>query len=59
MLSQDTFYAVYIVFKANEHFVGFDSTVQEASVSVGETNLTRKICLESDDDVPLQLLFMV
>ncbi|CAM0942962.1 unnamed protein product [Alopecurus aequalis] len=50
MLSQDTFYGVYIVFKANEHFVGFDTPVQEASVSVGETNLARKVCLESADD---------
>ncbi|KAM0878886.1 hypothetical protein ACQ4PT_034592 [Festuca glaucescens] len=50
MLSQDTIYAAYIVFKVNEHFLGLDYPVQEASVSVGETNLTRKVCLQSNDE---------
>ena len=50
MLSQDTIYAAYIVFKVNEHFVGLDYPVQEATVSIGETDLTRKVCLQSNDD---------
>jgi hypothetical protein len=50
MLSQDTIYTAYIVFKVNDHFVGLDYPVQEASISVGETNLTRKVCLQSNDE---------
>ena len=49
MLSEDTIYATYIVFKEDEHLRGFGFPVQEASVSVGETNLTRKVCLQSND----------
>uniref|UniRef100_A0ACD5ZI68 Uncharacterized protein n=1 Tax=Avena sativa TaxID=4498 RepID=A0ACD5ZI68_AVESA len=55
MLSEDTVYAAYIVFKLNEHFHGLDYPVQEASVSVGETSLTRKVCFqgyEAEDAVP-------
>uniref|UniRef100_A0ACD5YQ69 Uncharacterized protein n=1 Tax=Avena sativa TaxID=4498 RepID=A0ACD5YQ69_AVESA len=49
MLSEDTVYAAYMVFKLNEHFHGLDYPVQEASVSVGETNLTRKVCFQDYD----------
>uniref|UniRef100_A0ACD5ZAB8 Uncharacterized protein n=1 Tax=Avena sativa TaxID=4498 RepID=A0ACD5ZAB8_AVESA len=51
MLSEDTVYATYMVFKLNEHFHGLDYPVQEASVSVGETNLTRKVCFQDYDAV--------
>jgi hypothetical protein len=49
MLSQDTIYAAYIVFKLNEYFIGLDYPAQEASVSFGETNLTRKVCFQGYD----------
>src|SRR4051812_31387896 len=50
MLSQDTTYAAYMVFKMAEHFYGLDSPVQEASVSVGATSSTRKVCLQRNND---------
>ncbi|KAM0878882.1 hypothetical protein ACQ4PT_034590 [Festuca glaucescens] len=50
MLSEDTIYAAYIVFKLDEHSSGLDNPAQEASVSIAETNLTRKVCFHGYDD---------
>ncbi|KAK1620825.1 hypothetical protein QYE76_026342 [Lolium multiflorum] len=50
MLTRDTVYAAYIVFKVNENSLGLDYPVQDASISVGATNLTRKVCLEHNDE---------
>ncbi|KAM3223770.1 hypothetical protein ACQJBY_057255 [Aegilops geniculata] len=49
MLSQGTTYAAYMVFKMDENSYGLNFPVQEASVSSGATNLTRKVCLQADD----------
>ncbi|XP_047078376.1 putative F-box protein PP2-B12 [Lolium rigidum] len=54
MLTRDTVYAAYIVFKVNENSLGLDYPVQEASVSVGATNLTRKVCLEHNDEAEVR-----
>uniref|UniRef100_M8B6B7 Uncharacterized protein n=1 Tax=Aegilops tauschii TaxID=37682 RepID=M8B6B7_AEGTA len=50
MLSQDTTYAAYMVFKTTYNFYGLDFPVQEASISAGATNSTRKVCLQGNDD---------
>ncbi|KAF7081298.1 hypothetical protein CFC21_085254 [Triticum aestivum] len=50
MLSQDTTYAAYMVFKTTDNFYGLDFPVQEASISAGATNTTRKVCLQGNDD---------
>uniref|UniRef100_M8BPT0 Uncharacterized protein n=1 Tax=Aegilops tauschii TaxID=37682 RepID=M8BPT0_AEGTA len=50
MLSQDTTYATYMVFKKTDDLYGLAFPVQEASVSVGATNLTRKVCLQHNND---------
>ncbi|XP_047080292.1 putative F-box protein PP2-B12 [Lolium rigidum] len=50
MLSRDTVYAAYLVFKANENSFGLDYPVQDASVSVGVTSSTRMVCLQSNDE---------
>ncbi|XP_051191780.1 F-box protein PP2-B10-like [Lolium perenne] len=50
MLSLDTVYAAYLVFKANENSFGLDYPVQDASVSVGATSSTRMVCLQSNDE---------
>ncbi|XP_047078375.1 F-box protein PP2-B10-like [Lolium rigidum] len=50
MLSEDTTYAAYIVFKLEERSIGLDYPAQEASVSVGGTSLTRKVCFHGYDD---------
>ncbi|XP_044955817.1 F-box protein PP2-B10-like [Hordeum vulgare subsp. vulgare] len=47
MLSQDTTYAAYLVFKMADNFYGLNFPVQEASVSSGATNLTRKVCIQA------------
>ncbi|VAI62865.1 unnamed protein product [Triticum turgidum subsp. durum] len=49
MLSQGTTYAAYMVFKMDENSYGLNFPAQEASVSSGATNLTRKVCLQADD----------
>ncbi|VAI51314.1 unnamed protein product [Triticum turgidum subsp. durum] len=49
MLSQGTTYAAYMVFQMDENSYGLNFPVQEASVSFGATNLTRKVCLQADD----------
>jgi hypothetical protein len=50
MLSQDTTYAAYMVFKTTDDFDGLDYPVQEASISAGATNVTRRVCLQCNDD---------
>ncbi|XP_048536825.1 F-box protein PP2-B10-like [Triticum urartu] len=50
MLSQDTTYAAYMVFRTTDNFYGLDFPVQEASISAGATNTTRKVCLQGNDD---------
>ncbi|XP_044955815.1 F-box protein PP2-B10-like [Hordeum vulgare subsp. vulgare] len=50
MLSQNTTYAAYMVFKTTDNFYGLDFPVQEASISAGATNSTRKVCLQGNDD---------
>ncbi|CAN6373698.1 unnamed protein product [Urochloa humidicola] len=47
MLSGDTRYAAYLVFKMADDCYGLDSPLQEASVSVGEYTSTHSICLQS------------
>ncbi|XP_048536826.1 F-box protein PP2-B10-like [Triticum urartu] len=50
LLSLDTTYTAYMVFKKTDDFYGLAFPVQEASVSVGATNLTRKVCLQHNND---------
>ncbi|KQK01301.1 putative F-box protein PP2-B12 [Brachypodium distachyon] len=50
MLSENSTYAAYLVYKIDTEFYGLDSPVQEASVSIGETKLTRRVCLQDYDD---------
>jgi hypothetical protein len=53
MLSGDTRYAAYLVFKMADDCYGLDSPLQEASVSVGEDTSTHSVRLQSyvgDDD---------
>ncbi|KAM3223769.1 hypothetical protein ACQJBY_057254 [Aegilops geniculata] len=49
MLSQDTTYAAYMVFKMADYYYGLNFPVQEASVSSGATNLTREVCLQAGE----------
>nr|BAJ87187.1 predicted protein [Hordeum vulgare subsp. vulgare] len=46
MLSKGSAYAAHIVYKLTDSSYGLDSPVQEASISVGGTNLTRNVCLQ-------------
>ncbi|CAM0942957.1 unnamed protein product [Alopecurus aequalis] len=53
MLSHNTTYAVYIVFKiAIYEFDGWDIQLDEASVTVGGHELTRRVCLGAYTQVP-------
>ncbi|PAN08870.1 hypothetical protein PAHAL_1G441500 [Panicum hallii] len=47
MLSQDTTYAAYIVFRLGDKTYGLDYPAQEASITVAESTSTRKVCLQS------------
>ncbi|KAF7086848.1 hypothetical protein CFC21_090106 [Triticum aestivum] len=49
MLSQDTTYAAYMVFKMADYYYGLNFPAQEASVSSGATNLTREVCLQAGE----------
>lgn len=46
MLSGDTRYAAYLVFKMTDDCYGLDSPLQQASVSVGEGTSTHSVCLQ-------------
>ncbi|XP_062220688.1 F-box protein PP2-B11-like [Phragmites australis] len=50
MLSQNSTYAAYIVFKIDDKHYGLDSPVQEATVSIGENKSNRQVCLEGYDN---------
>jgi hypothetical protein len=53
MLSGNTKYAAYMVFKMDDQHYGLDSPHQDAVVSIGENRSTRKVCLpgyDSEDD---------
>lgn len=51
MLSQNTKYAAYMVFKIdNENNYGLDDPFQEAVVSTGENSSTRETCLKAYDN---------
>ena len=46
ILSKGSVYAAHIVYKLADSSYGLDSPIQEASIRVGGTNLTRKVCLQ-------------
>lgn len=50
MLSRDSTYAAYIVFKTTDLCGGFDYPGQDASITVAGSTSTRKVCLRNDDD---------
>jgi hypothetical protein len=45
MLSGNTKYAAYMVFKMDDVHHGLDSPLQDAVVSIGENRSTGKVCL--------------
>jgi hypothetical protein len=45
MLSGNTNYAAYMVFKMDDEHYGLDSPIQDAVVSIGENRSTRQVCL--------------
>ncbi|TVU27759.1 hypothetical protein EJB05_19259, partial [Eragrostis curvula] len=51
MLSKNTKYAAYMVFKIDDENYGLDSPLQEAVVSIGENRSTRQACLQGYDNV--------
>ncbi|KAL6591480.1 hypothetical protein ACP70R_049983 [Stipagrostis hirtigluma subsp. patula] len=51
MLSQNSTYAAYIVFKIDDESYGLDSPDQEASVSIGERSSTLQVCLQGYENV--------
>jgi hypothetical protein len=51
MLSEDTRYAAYLIFKMADDSFGLDSPLQEASITIGvETTTTHPVRLQSDTD---------
>ncbi|XP_004954328.1 F-box protein PP2-B11 isoform X2 [Setaria italica] len=50
MLSQDSTYAAYIVFKTTDRRDGLDYPPQEASITVAGSTSTHKVCLQSYDN---------
>lgn len=50
MLSRNTTYAAYMVFKMSDESYGLDYPLQEAEVSIGATRSTRQVCLGYVDD---------
>ncbi|KAL6911224.1 hypothetical protein ACP4OV_000029 [Aristida adscensionis] len=50
MLTQDSTYVAYIVFKLADRSYGLDFPVQQASVSIGERKSTSQVCLETFED---------
>ncbi|KAL6911225.1 hypothetical protein ACP4OV_000030 [Aristida adscensionis] len=51
MLSQNSTYAAYMVFKIDDETYGLDSPDQEASVSIGERRTTLQVCLHGFEHV--------
>ncbi|KAM0829398.1 hypothetical protein ACQ4PT_066874 [Festuca glaucescens] len=55
MLSNNTPYVAYMVFKPAENFFGLDVPFQNASVSLGGSESTRQVCLQAyaneDEDI--------
>ncbi|KAF8648436.1 hypothetical protein HU200_060813 [Digitaria exilis] len=47
MLSRDTRYAAYLVFKMTDDCYGLDSPLQVASLSIGEDTSTHRVRLQS------------
>ncbi|KAM3245062.1 hypothetical protein ACQJBY_056410 [Aegilops geniculata] len=57
MLSPNSKYAAYMVFKLADEFIKLDFPFQQASISVGGNDSTRQVCLQAymedgDDGVP-------
>uniref|UniRef100_A0A0D9Z004 F-box domain-containing protein n=1 Tax=Oryza glumipatula TaxID=40148 RepID=A0A0D9Z004_9ORYZ len=56
MLSPNSTYAAYMVFKIADEFYGLDAPFQEASVSLGGRGSTKIVCVQSydseDEEVP-------
>ncbi|XP_066328826.1 putative F-box protein PP2-B12 [Miscanthus floridulus] len=50
MLSQNTTYATYMVFKMSDESYGLDYPLQLAEVSIGATKSTRQVCLGYDNE---------
>ncbi|KAL5212364.1 hypothetical protein ABZP36_023211 [Zizania latifolia] len=50
MLSPNSTYAAYMVFKIADDSYGLDCPLQEASVSLGGMESRRKVCVQSDDN---------
>uniref|UniRef100_A0A0A9EI00 F-box domain-containing protein n=1 Tax=Arundo donax TaxID=35708 RepID=A0A0A9EI00_ARUDO len=51
MLSQNSTYTAFIVFKIADGSYGLDFPNQEASISIGENRLTRRVCLHGNGNV--------
>jgi hypothetical protein len=50
MLSRNSTYAVYMVFKISDESYGLDYPPQEAAVAIGENKFTRQVCLLGHED---------
>ena len=50
MLSQNSTYTTYMVFKISDESYGLDSPLQEAAVIIGENKLTRQVCLQGHEN---------
>ncbi|CAO2040252.1 unnamed protein product [Urochloa humidicola] len=50
MLSQNSTYAAYMVFKILDESYGLDFPLQEAAVVIRESKLTRQVCLQGHED---------
>ena len=50
MLSQNSTYTTYMVFKISDESYGLDSPLQEAAVIIGENKFTRQVCLQGHEN---------
>ncbi|KAL6911226.1 hypothetical protein ACP4OV_000031 [Aristida adscensionis] len=50
MLSKNSTYAAYLVFKIADRSYGLDSPAQEATVSIGERESMRQVCVHDGED---------
>ena len=64
MLSRDTTYVAYMVFKLADRFCGFDFPFQEASFGIAGSESVRQVCLqgyvedgEGTDEPPRKHIF--
>ncbi|RCV08869.1 hypothetical protein SETIT_1G361700v2 [Setaria italica] len=50
MLSRNSTYAAYMVFKISDESYGLDYPPQEAAVTIGESKFTRQVCLQGHEN---------